>query len=727
MLDLLKDFGKRIIFLDGGMGSELQKRGLTPGEKPELWNLTHSKEILEIHKEYLAAGADIISTNTFGANGLKYDREGEMSLEKVIEAAVSLAKEAVNVSGKKAAVALDIGPSGKLLKPYGDLSFDEAVALFSEICRIGEKCGADFVLIETMSDTYEMKAAVIAAKEITSLPVFASMTYGADQRLLTGASPEEVAALLEGLGVDAIGVNCGLGPAEMRKVAQSLMQFSSIPVFVVPNAGLPRVEDGRTVYDVSPTDFASEMVKIAKEGAWALGGCCGTTPEHIRETVKLCREIVPVMIRQKHRTVASSFCRTVVFDRKPVIIGERINPTGKKKLKEALKCHDMEYILQEGLKQEENGADILDVNVGVPGIDEAATMLEAVMGLQSVTGLPLQIDTADLKAMETALRHYNGKAVVNSVNGKMESMESVFPLVKKYGGVVVALLLDEDGIPKTADGRIEIAKKIYRKAEEYGIRREDILIDALCLTISSEPEAAMVTLETVRRVRDELGGKTILGVSNISFGLPQRENINSAFFTMAMQNGLSAGIINPGSEAMMKAWRVYCAIANLDPQCMEYIECYANAEADAGPGSGKTKKSPAGPGPVKPSVSEKNRKIDDYTSGNRENTPGEALLGLEESIKKGLKEKAGSITADLLNSFEPLDLINKALIPALDEVGKGFEKGKLFLPQLLMSAEAAKSAFQSIKEFIAETGVKQEEKGKIVLATVKGDIHDIGK
>ncbi len=718
-MNCLNHLGKRILIFDGGMGTLLQEKGLLPGEKPELWNIVHPELVRAVHEAYLDAGADILTANTFGANPLKYGAEGPESLEAVIAAGIRLAREAVEKSGRKeACVALDVGPSGKLLEPLGDLPFEEAVALFGRVCRAGASAGADLIVIETMNDSYEVKAALLAAKEETDLPVFVSTTYGEDGKLLTGMDPEGAVALLEGLGADAVGVNCGLGPVQMRKIAGRMLAAASVPVFVNPNAGLPRSENGRTVYDVGPGEFAMAMKAIAEDGAWLVGGCCGTTPEHIRAVKAMCAETAPVPILRKHRTVVTSYARTVEIGTRPVIIGERINPTGKKRFKEALKQQDMGYILQEGLKQEESGAHILDVNVGLPGINEAEMMERAVKELQRVLPLPLQIDTSSPEAMEAAMRCYNGKPMINSVNGTRESMEKVFPLIKKYGGVAVALLLDENGIPETAEGRLAVAEKIYRAADEYGIRREDLILDALAMTVSSEAGAAKVTLETLRRIRDELHGKSILGVSNVSFGLPNRENINAAYFTMAMQNGLSAAIINPNSREMMMAWYAYCALAGLDDQCGDYIRVNTQEE----PSSWNRSRA------VEPDKKERDRAILKDASAEAADAAGQkGTEELKSAIRHGLTERAGAVTKTLLQSMDALEIINSSLVPALDEVGKGFEKGRVFLPQLLMSAEAAKAAFREIRQHIEQSGTPREEKGVIVLATVKGDIHDIGK
>ena len=704
MTELMEEIRKRIVFFDGGTGSLLQANGLKPGELPETWNILHPEIVTKLHYDYLEAGADIIKTNTFGANGLKFNDSSEYGLDGIVTAAMENAKNAVGKAGKNGFIALDIGPTGKLLKPLGDLGFEEAYGLFSDVVKIGAREGADLVLIETMSDSYEVKAAVLAAKENCDLPVFATMIFDSKGKLLTGGTVESTVALLEGLGVDALGINCGLGPVQMKGILADIMKAASVPVIVNPNAGLPRSEGGKTVYDIDADEFARTMREIVEMGACVVGGCCGTTPEHIKKTIELCKDHPARMPEKKDYTVISSYAQAVVIDQNPVLIGERINPTGKSKFKQALRDHNLEYILREGVTQQDNGAHVLDVNVGLPEIDEAAMMEEVVRELQSIIDLPLQIDTSNIQAMERALRAYNGKPLLNSVNGKQEVMEEVFPLVKRYGGVVVALALDEDGIPETADGRLRVAEKIYAKAAEYGIEKKDIIIDALCMTVSSDSKGAITTLETVRRVRDELGGKTILGVSNISFGLPQREIVNAAFFTMALQNGLNAAIINPNSEAMMRSYYSFRVLADLDPQCSEYISVYSGQVATLG----QTVRQGGG-------------------SGKSDGSGTAMSASLAESIERGLKESAHQVVTELLKTLEPLVIINEEMIPALDRVGKGFEKGTVFLPQLLMSAEAAKAAFEVIKEQLAKSGKEEEKKGKIILATVKGDIHDIGK
>ena len=691
---LRERLGKELLYFDGGMGTLLQERGLQPGELPETWNLLHAEEIREIHRKYIEAGSDIVLTNTFGANALKF-HDDAYSLEEIVNAAVGHVKAAAEQAGngRRIYTALDIGPTGKLLKPMGDLDFETAYEAYKEVMIYGEKAGADLIHIETMSDTYELKAAVLAAKENTSLPVFATTIFDERGKLLTGADVPSVVALLEGLRVDAFGINCGMGPEQMIPILEQITKYSSLPVIVKPNAGLPKQKNGQTYYDVSPEEFAEVMKKIVEMGAVVIGGCCGTTPDHIKAMADACRMIPIKPVEKKNFTMVSSYGQSVFLGTGSKIIGERINPTGKKRFKQALKEHDLDYILREGITQQDNGAHILDVNVGLPDIDEPALMKEVVQELQSVTRLPLQIDTVDVEAMEGALRIYNGKAMVNSVSGKQESMDKVFPLIQKYGGVVIGLALDENGIPADAEGRVQVAKKIIAEAAKYGIEKKDIVIDALAMTISSEPEGAKITLETLRRLRDEVGVCTVLGVSNISFGLPSRPIVNSIFYTMAMQNGLSVGIINPGSEDMMKAWYAFHALMALDSNCEKYIARYAQQP-------GTTPVQAAG---------------------------GKHTMTLQSAIERGLKEEASSITAELAEQKDALDIINEELIPALNNVGEGFEKGTVFLPQLLMSAESAKSAFAVLKERMDQSGEVQEKKGKVILATVKGDIHDIGK
>ena len=692
-MNLREKLWRERLFFDGGTGTLLQAQGLKGGELPETWNLLYPERIAALHRAYLEAGADIICTNTFGANALKFPAGGQFNLEAIVKAGVEIARSARAAVGREADayIALDMGPTGKLLKPMGELDFEDAVSLYAQVVRIGAAAGADLVIIETMSDSYEAKAAVLAAKENCDLPVIVTTVYGENGKLLTGGTVASTVALLEGLGVDALGVNCGMGPAQMEPIVKELAACSSLPIVVNPNAGLPRTEGGRTVFDVGPEEFAAVMETLSAYGVHLMGGCCGTTPDHIRALTTRCRSLPFVPPVKKERTVVSSYSRAVEIGKNPVLIGERINPTGKKRFKQALREHDIEYLLNEGFAQEEAGAHILDVNVGLPEIDEPALLTEAVCAIQAVIPLPLQLDTSDPIAMERAMRRYNGKPMLNSVSGKAESMEAVFPLVKKYGGVVVGLTLDEGGIPDTADGRVAIAKKIRDTAAQYGIPAHDIVIDPLTLTVSSQADAALVTLEALGRIGPEVGCPTILGVSNVSFGLPQRELVNSAFFTMALQKGLSCAILNPLSAGMMAAYRSYRALTGLDGQCGDYIAAYG--------GQAAAPAAPAAAGPAAP---------------------------LDEYVIRGLKEGAAEAAkAALASGAAPLELVDKLLIPALDQVGQGFEKGTLYLPQLLMSAEAAKAAFEVVKAAMADQ--PQEKRGTVVLATVKGDIHDIGK
>ena len=721
-MNIRDEIGKRLLFFDGGMGSLLQKRGLQAGELPETWNILKPDVLTEIHKEYAEAGADIILANTFGANRFKYAD----NLEEIVNAAVVNAREGIRLSGRQAYVALDVGPTGKLLKPMGTLDFEEAVDVFADVVKAGVKAGVDLILIETMNDSYELKAAMLAAKENSDLPVFATVVFDEKHKMLTGASPMAIVAMLEGLHADAIGMNCGLGPKELLPIFREMAQYASCPLIINPNAGLPRNDHGKTVYDVGPEEFAEGMVPFIEAGAWFAGGCCGTTPEHIKALVDRCRDMEIKPLTEKDYTIVTSYSQAVSIGNKPVIIGERINPTGKKKFKQALRDKDMEYILEEGVKQADSGADILDVNVGLPEIDEVEMMKKTVYELQSILPLPLQIDTTDPAAMEAALRMYNGKAMVNSVNGKQEVMEKIFPLVQKYGGVVVGLALDEDGIPSTAEGRLAIAEKIYNTAAKYGISRKDIVIDALTMTMSTDDNSANVTLETVRRIKEQ-GGRTVLGVSNISFGLPQREVITSSFFLLAMGAGLSAGIINPNSAAMRQAYDSFCVLGGFDAQCMNYIEKYAVATPVPPAG---TISAPVQGGSASASGSESSSGsagLSGKTATGGGTSPNQLELSLTDCIVKGLKEQSYKATIETLKTKDAMAVINEELVPALDIVGKGFEKGTVFLPQLLMSAEAAKAGFEAIKEHMESQGSVQEKKAIIVIATVKGDIHDIGK
>ncbi len=700
-MNLLEYANQHLLFLDGGMGTLLQKAGLCPGELPEVWNLTHPEEITRIHTDYLNAGSHVISTNTFGANLLKFSPE---ELDRVIGAAVQNARraQAATRGSQPTWVALDVGPTGRMLAPYGDFDFEDAVATFAATVRLGVKHGVDLIFIETMNDSYETKAALLAAKESCSLPVFVSNAYGADGKLMTGASPAAMVALLEGLGADAIGVNCSLGPRALAPVVEEYLAAASVPVLLKPNAGLPRANKaGETVYDVTPADFAREVTALLRKGVRMAGGCCGTTPAYIQALTDSAADLSPLPILPKEHTRVSSYTHAVTFGERPLLIGERINPTGKKRFQEALRAGDMDYLLNEGLTQEEKGVDLLDVNVGLPEIDEPTLLTQAVCRLQAILDLPLQIDTANPRAMERALRRYNGKALINSVSGKQESMDTVFPLAKKYGGVIIALTLDENGIPPTAEGRLAIAEKILAEATRYGIPKKDLVFDPLALTVSADPRAAIETLSAVEAITRRLGCHTSLGVSNVSFGLPQRDAINSTYFAIALSKGLSAAIMNPYSTAMMSTYRAFCALNGQDENCAAYVDFATSLPANS---STPATAAPT-PAPAKTSL------------------PGESEL--QYAIGKGLKERAAALTRELLQSKEPLQIVNEEIIPALNAVGEGFERHTVYLPQLLMSAEAAQAAFACIKE--ALQGARSATKSCFVLATVKGDIHDIGK
>ena len=677
-----------IILLDGGMGTMLQQNGLEAGSKPELLNLTEPELIQKIHAQYFEAGANIITTNTFGANSLQFDAK---TLESIIAAAIHNAKTVVGDNGY---VALDIGPTGKLLRPYGDLDFEDAVSIFAQTVRLGAKYGADVILIETMNDSYETKAALLAAKENCDKPVIVSNAYGADGKLMTGATPAAMVAMLEGMGADAIGVNCSLGPKQLSSVVEEYLTYSSLPILLMPNAGLPREENGKTFFDVSPIEFAAEIKEQVCKGVSLVGGCCGTTPAHIAAVKETLRSIVPQPIAEKGYSLVSSYTHAVCFGNSPLLIGERINPTGKKRLKAALVENDIDYLLGEGLRQMEKGAHILDVNVGLPEIDEKAMLTKVCQELQGVCDLPLQLDSSDPDALECALRRYNGKAMINSVSGKEDSMHAIFPLAKKYGGLVVCLTLDEQGIPADADGRLSIAKKILATAKSYGIAKKDLIFDPLAMTVSADQSAALTTLETVYRLKNELGCLTSLGVSNVSFGLPRREIITSVFFSSALEKGLDAAIMNPDSVDMMKVYYAYKALHGMDENCENYVS-FATTLTD-------TQSSITTPTAAKV----------------------QGATPLADAIIKGLGKQARQLTKELLAQHAPLEIINNEIIPALDTVGIGFENKTVYLPSLLMSAEAASAAFEVIR---AAAPQEKSSKFTIVLATVKGDIHDIGK
>ena len=689
ILDYMRD---HVLYLDGGMGTLLQERGLMPGERPERWNLSHPDVIVDIQKAYYDSGSNVVSTNTFGANRLHFD---DAELVQIIASAVENAKRARELSSSDAPkyIALDVGPTGRLLKPMGDLDFEETVAIFAHTVKIGVQCGVDLILIETMNDSYETKAALLAAKESCDLPVFVSNAYSENGKLMTGASPAAMVALLEGMGADAIGVNCSFGPDKLAPIVREYLQYASVPVLLKPNAGMPRSEGGRTVYDVTPNDFADICAGLIGEGVVVAGGCCGTTPAYIRAlTAHGCTRTPQ---SKKHFTFVSSYTDAVFFGEAPVLIGERINPTGKKLLKEALRTDNLDYILNEGLRQQQAGAHILDVNVGLPEIDEPAMLTRTVTELQAVIDLPLQIDTSDPVAMEQALRRYNGKALINSVNGKQSSMDAIFPLMKKYGGVAVALTLDENGIPETVEGRVNIARRIIAEAEKHGVEKHNLIFDTLAMAVSADAKAAKVTLGSLRIIREELGVHTSLGVSNISFGLPKRDMVSAAFFNMALMSGLSAAIMNPLSPEMMKTYHAYRVLKGFDANCADYISFAEQLSGDA---------------VLNPSV---------------KNTDNGAENSLRRAIIKGLKDQAGAICASLLRDREPLSVVQEEIIPALDAVGRDYEQGRVYLPGLLMSAEAAKYAFEEVKKSMPAS--RNGGKAVFVLATVRGDIHDIGK
>ena len=688
----IKDLlGKQHLYFDGGMGTLLQAKGLKAGELPEVWNITHPDIIKEIHLSYLKAGSNIITSNTFGANCLKFD-----NLEEIVSSAIANARNAIaDFGGDKCFVALDIGPLGKMLEPLGDMKFEEAVDVFSKTAVLGEKYGADLVIIETMNDSYETKAAVLACKENTKLPIIVSNVYDENKKLMTGADPVAMIAMLEGLGVDAIGMNCSLGPGQMMEVAKDYVKYASIPVVVSPNAGMPRTENGKTVFDVSAQEFSDIMKEIALMGVSVLGGCCGTTPEYIENTVEKTKDLPYKAPTDKNITMVSSYTHAVEIGSVPVLIGERINPTGKPKFKQALRENNIGYIINEGIAQQEKGVQILDVNVGLPEIDEDEMLTTAVKELQSVLDLPLQLDSVKASSLEKAMRVYNGKPLVNSVNGKQESMDSVLPLVKKYGGCVIALTIDESGIPDTAEGRCAIAERIVKECEKYGIGKKEIIIDPLAMTVSSDDNSGKITLDSVKLIKEKLGVKTSLGVSNISFGLPRRDEVNSIFMSLAFNMGLDCAIMNPYSVSMMQSYYTYLALLGMDKGCMNYIDFASNVKTES------VAVNPA------------------------EKASTEFGSSLQRAIIKGVKNEAYAFAKDMLGSKAPLEVINDEIVPALDEVGKCFEKKTMYLPQLLMAAEAASKAFEAVKEAMGDTA--GESKGKIIVATVKGDIHDIGK
>lgn len=678
---------KEHIILDGGMGTMLQNSGLEIGGVPELLNITNPELLISIHKKYIEAGADVIYTNTFGANSYKMKDTG-YSVEELISSAIENARKASE--GTETLVALDVGPIGQLLEPTGTLAFEKAYDIFKQIVTAGKS--ADVIVFETMTDLLEIKAAVLAAKENTSLPIMCTMTFEKNMRTFTGCGVSNMALTLEGLGVTAIGVNCSLGPDELLPVVKEMAQWTALPLIVKPNAGLPDPLTNK--YNILPEEFSEYMCDMADIGVKIFGGCCGTTPDYISV---LCEKLEGRKYVHRNVTVPAAVCSAseTVLINQPRIIGERINPTGKKKFKEALINHDIDYILNQAIEQTHAGAEILDVNVGLPEIDEKSMMVDAVKAIQGISDAPLQLDSTIPEVLEAALRIYCGKPIVNSVNGEDESLDTILPLVKKYGAAVVGLTLDKDGIPKSADKRFDLAVKILNKAIEYGIPKENVFIDCLTLTASAEQDGVIETLNAVKRVKTELGLKTVLGVSNISFGLPNRERINHTFLALALENGLDLPIINPNISAMSGTVRAYRLLKSIDKNSKEYIEAYNNEQGN--------KENSA-------SVSQDNKNI-----------------SLEYAIENGLKNDGARITKELLESKEPMEIVNKSLIPALDKAGEQFEKGTIFLPQLILSAEVAQAAFGVIKDYISSKSDESVSKGIIVIATVKGDIHDIGK
>lgn len=680
------------IIFDGAMGTMLQKRGLKRGEIPELLNLTSPEIIRSIHDEYFDAGCDVVSANTFGANRYKAEKTGR-SLADLVSSAVEIAKKAASCRKKKYA-ALDIGPCGRVLQPTGDLPFEEAVEVFSEIVRAGSKAGADLILLETFTDLYELKAALIAVKENSNLPVLATMSFEENGTSFFGATVESMVLTLQALGADALGVNCSLGPKQLVPIVERLLRASSIPVMVQPNAGLPLFENGEARYDVTSEEFADHIKKFAEEGAVIVGGCCGTDPGYIRLVKERLKGVTSLRKRPLLRTGVCSPSRSVFFGDDTVIIGERLNPTGKKALQAALRVKDMDHVLKEAIRQQEQGAHILDVNMGLPDIDEPEMLKKAVIEIQSVVDLPLQLDSSDPNALEKAARVYNGKPLINSVNGKKVSLQKILPIVKKYGAAVLGLTLDDDGIPSSAEGRLRIARNIMEEAQKIGIPKEDVLIDCLVMTVSAQQEQAAETLKAVRMVREELGLKTVLGVSNVSFGLPSRPIINRTMLTMALMQGLDAPIMNPGDEGMREAIAAFRVLMGKDPQAAGFIAEY----------SGSHEMQP------------------------KKEAGTERSFDLPQAIKHGLKREAEKATESLLSKMGPLEIIENEIIPSLDSVGKEYESQTIFLPQLIKSAEAAKASFELLRRIISKEGsAGSEVRAKMVIATVQGDIHDIGK
>ena len=682
---MLNKFIDKFLFFDGAMGTMLQKRGLKTGQLPEELNIKNPEILYNIHREYLNSGSNIVSANTFGANRHKF-KNSEYKLEEIIRAAVKTAKNSTSGMEEKY-VALDIGPIGTLLSPLGTLSFDDAYNIFKEQIIIGEDAGADLIIIETFADLYELKAAILAAKENSCLPVFATMSFQDNGRTFTGTDVKTFVFTAEGLGVDALGVNCSLGPKQLQPIVDELLKYSSIPVMVQANAGLPIYQNNNTYYDIDPKEYSHEINIMAKKGVSIFGGCCGTSPEYIQSMVNSLKGLKPVEISKKNFTTATSSSKTVFFGEEVKIIGERINPTGRKYLKEALMGNKLDYVIKEAIAQQESGSHILDINVGLPGIDEKELMRKAIHEVQSVVSLPLQIDSPNVDVIEAGARIYNGKPIINSVNGKKESMEKVFPIAKKYGALLVALTLDEEGLPATAEKRLEIASNIIETAKDYGIPEENILIDPLVLTASSEQAAVMETLKAIPLIKNKYKVKIVLGISNVSYGLPKRQLLNTTYLAMALAFGMDAPITDSTNEAVMDVIRSYRVLSAQDKDSRKYIESYSNIITES-----------CGV---------------DYDKN------------LIEIIINGLKDEAKEVSVKLLEVYEPIELVNQFIVPALDIVGEKYENQEIFLPQLIRSAETSKAVFETIKE--KSEKADEIEGKKILLATVKGDIHDIGK
>lgn len=688
MGNIIDIIGRKFLLFDGAMGTMLQQRGLKPGDNPEIFNIEKPDIILDIHKSYIDAGADIITTNTFGANELKL-KDSRYSVEEIIKRGIDIGRKAA----KDKFIALDIGPTGQILKPIGTLEFEKAYEVFKRQIIVGNSMGVDLILIETMSDLYEMKAAILAAKENSNLPIFATMTFQDNKRTLMGTDPKTMVFVLEALGVDALGINCSLGPNEFHPIIDEILKYASIPVIARPNAGLPIYKDGNTIYNITPEEFSKEIVNMANRGVSIFGGCCGTNPNYIKAVSHKLQYMKPLNILPKDYTTVCSATNTIFIDGSIQVVGERINPTGKESLKNALINEDMNYVLREAIEQQKLGADILDINAGVPEIDESLIMEKMIKEIQGILDIPLQIDSSNPETIEKAVRIYNGKPIINSVTGDMATMESIFPIAKKYGANVIGLTMDEKGLPSNCEERVKICKKILDVAESYGIEKNNIIIDCLTLTASVNQSQAFETLNAIKQIKELYGVKTLLGVSNISFGLPNRKLLNRTFLTMALTYGLDIPILDPKDEEMMDSIRAFRVLSNSDKKAKKYISFYKSQPKE---------KSEL----TLDSLDEKDIKT---------------------IIFDGLKGEVVKSTEKLLETLEPLDIIDCHIIPALDEVGEKYERGDIFLPQLIQSAETVKKSFEIIKSYMKSKGEEKIDKGKIVLATVKGDIHDIGK